>query len=99
LNQEELYDEIEQTKSFTEKHFGLSLSKFIVIFSIVLFSGIYVGSLLYGTNSIQVYIKLDEYKEYLKGQITSLKQQNANKQKEYFELKEIAAPDNINKDN
>lgn len=97
MNQDELYDEIDQSKSITERYFGLSLGKFIVAFCIVLFAGIYVGSLLYGTNSIQVYMKLDDYKDYLKGQIASLKQQNANKQKEYFELKEIAAPETINK--
>lgn len=96
MNKDELYDEIDQSKSITEKYFGLSIGKFIVAFCIVLFTGIYVGSLLYGTNSIQVYMKLDDYKDYLKTQITSLKQQNANKQKEYFELREITAPDNQN---
>jgi hypothetical protein len=91
LNQDELYDEIDQSQSITEKYFGLTLGKFIIAFCIVLFSGIYVGSLLYGTNSLQVYMKLDDYNDYLKSQIVTLKQQNANKQKEYFELKEITA--------
>ena len=91
MNQDELYDEIDNTQSVTEKYFGLSVGKFIVAFCIVLFSGIYIGSLLYGTNSLQVYMKLDDYNDYLKAQITTLKQQNANKQKEYFELKEITA--------
>ena len=91
MNQDELYDEIDSTQSITEKYFGLSIGKFIIAFCIVLFSGIYIGSLLYGTNSVQVYMKLDDYNDYLKVQITTLKQQNANKQKEYFELKEITA--------
>jgi hypothetical protein len=91
LNQDELYDEIDQSQSITEKYFGLTLGKFIIAFCIVLFSGIYIGSLLYGTNSLQVYMKLDDYNDYLKSQIVTLKQQNANKQKEYFELKEITA--------
>lgn len=91
MNQDELYDEIDRSQSITEKYFGLTFGKFIVAFCIVLFSGIYIGSLLYGTNSLQVYIKLDDYNDYLKSQIVTLKQQNANKQKEYFELKEITA--------
>ena len=91
MNQDELYDEIDKSQSITEKYFGLSLGKFIIAFCIVLFSGIYIGSLLYGTNSLQVYMKLEDYNGYLKAQIVTLKQQNANKQKEYFELKEITA--------
>jgi len=91
VNQDELYDEIDRSQSITEKYFGLSAGKFIIAFSIVLFSGIYIGSLLYGTNSLQVYMKLEDYNDYLKAQIVTLKQQNANKQKEYFELKEITA--------
>ena len=91
MNQDELYDEIDKSQSITEKYFGLSLGKFIIAFCIVLFSGIYIGSLLYGTNSLQVYMKLEDYNGYLKVQIVTLKQQNANKQKEYFELKEITA--------
>ena len=69
----------------------MSVGKFIIAFCIVLFSGMYIGSLLYGTNSLQVYMKLEDYNAYLKAQIVTLKQQNANKQKEYFELKEITA--------
>ena len=91
MNQDELYDEIDRSQSITEKYFGLSIGKFIIAFCIVLFSGIYIGSLLYGTNSLQVYMKLEDYNDYLKSQIVTLKQQNANKQKEYFELKEITA--------
>ena len=91
MNQDELYDEIDRSQSLTEKYFGLSVGKFIVALFIVLFTGVYIGSLLFGTNSLQVYIKLDDYNDYLKSQIMSLKQQNANKQKEYFELKEISA--------
>ena len=91
MNQDELYDEIDRSQSITEKYFGLSACKFIIAFCVVLFSGIYIGSLLYGTNSLQVYMKLEDYNDYLKAQIVTLKQQNANKQKEYFELKEITA--------
>ena len=76
MNQDELYDEIDKSQSITEKYFGLSLGKFIIAFCIVLFSGIYIGSLLYGTNSLQVYMKLEDYNGYLKAQIVTLKQQN-----------------------
>ena len=91
MNHDELYDDIDRSQSITEKYLGLTDGKFLIALCIVLFSGVYIGSLLYGTNSLMVLIKIDDYNDYLKGEIHTLKNQNAQKQREYFELKEISA--------
>lgn len=91
MQQEELFDEIEDSLSITEKYLGLSIGKFLFLFSIVLFMGIYIGILLYGTNSVEVLLKLEDYETFLQDETLRLKNENAMLQKEYFELKEISA--------
>ena len=91
MNTEELYEGIDDTQSLTEKYLGLSLTKFLVLLFIVLGFGIYLGILMYGTNSLEVLFGLQDYEEYLNTEIFRLKNENASLQKEYFELKEISA--------
>jgi len=91
MQNEELYTEIEDTQSLTQKYLGLSLLKFLFLFFVVLVLGIYVGILLYGTNSIEVLVGLEDYENYLQHEIIRLKSENAELQKQYFELKEISA--------
>ncbi|RLA73431.1 MAG: hypothetical protein DRG78_22580 [Epsilonproteobacteria bacterium] len=91
MQNEELYEEIEDTQSFTQKYLGLSLLKFFLLFIIVLALGVYVGIILYGTNSLEVFFGLEEYENYLQDEIIRLKSENAELQREYFELKEISA--------
>jgi len=91
VNQEELYEEIDNTQSITEKYLGLSLSKFLTLLLIVLAMGIYLGVLLYGTSSLEVLFGLQDYENYLQNEIIRLKDENAELQREYFELKEISA--------
>lgn len=91
MNNEELYAGIDDTQSVTQKYLGLSIAKFLILVSIVLSIGIYLGILLYGTNSLEVLFGLQDYEEYLKTEIYRLKDENAELQKEYFELKEISA--------
>ena len=88
---EELYEEIDNSQSFTEKYLGLSLWKFFGLFSIVLTLGIYLGILLFGTNSLEVLFGLQDYEDYLQTEISRLRNENADLQREYFELKEITA--------
>jgi len=90
MKEEELYEDIDD-ESFTQKYFGLSLSKFLFFVCIVLFFGVYIGLILYGTNSVEVLFELQDYQNYLDGEIKTLKTENAGLQKEYFELKEISA--------
>jgi len=91
MNNEELFDAIDDTQSITQKYLGLSLVKFLVLLLAVLAIGVYIGILLYGTNSIEIFLGLQDYEEYLKNEIHLLRDENAELQKEYFELKEISA--------
>ena len=91
MKNEELYEDIDNSQSFTQKYLGLSLAKFLVLFLIVLALGVYLGIILYGTNSLEVLFGLQDYENYLQNEITSLKNENAELQREYFELKEISA--------
>jgi len=90
MQKEELYEEIERD-GILQRYFGLSLSKFLFLFSVVVVLGMYVSMLLYGTNSLEVLFELQDYEDYLQTQIKELKVRNAELQREYFELKEISA--------
>jgi len=91
MKDEELFDEIDTSESITQKYLGLSLSKFFLLFFIVVALGVYLGVLLYGTNSLEVLLGLQDYESYLQEEVKELKLQNAELQREYFELKEISA--------
>ncbi|QOY52027.1 hypothetical protein [Candidatus Sulfurimonas baltica] len=91
MNNEELYEGIDDTQSITQRYLGLSVAKFLILALIVLCIGIYLGVLLYGTNSLEVLFGLQDYEEYLHSEIYRLKDENAELQREYFELKEISA--------
>ncbi|MCD6173889.1 MAG: hypothetical protein J7J96_08935 [Sulfurimonas sp.] len=91
MQNEELFEEIDNTQSITQEYFGLSLSKFFVFVLIVLAFGIYIGTILYGTNSLEILFGLEEYEIYLQDEVYRLKEENAELQREYFELKEISA--------
>jgi hypothetical protein len=91
MKEEELYEEIDDTQSITQTYLGLSLAKFLVLLLIVLTFGVYLGTILYGSNSLEVLFGLQEYETYLQDEIYRLKQENAQLQREYFELKEISA--------
>ena len=92
MQKQELYEEIDNSQSFTEKYLGLSLKKFLFLLFIVLTLGIYLGVLFYGNNSLEVLFGLQDYENFLESEIARLKSENASLQKEYFELKEISAP-------
>ena len=83
------YDDIEHHESFTERYLGLSPGKFLMALFAVLGLGIYIGVLLFGDNSLEILLGLEEYETYLQEQIETLKSDNAKLQKEYFELKEL----------
>ncbi|WP_324171909.1 hypothetical protein [Sulfurimonas sp.] len=91
MQNEELFEDIDSSQSTTEKYFGLSLAKFLFLFLIVIAVGVYIGILLYGTNSLEVLFELQDYENYLQSEVYRLKDENAELQREYFELKEISA--------
>jgi len=58
---------------------------------IIIILAVYVGLLLFGTNSAEVLYELRAQKRSLEERIRFLKEENARLQKEYFELKELEA--------
>jgi hypothetical protein len=88
---EELFDDIQTKGSITQEYLGLSFTKFLVLLTIVLIFGVYLGVILYGANSVEVLLGLQEYEIYLENEVHRLKEENAQLQREYFELKEISA--------
>ncbi|MCF6339879.1 MAG: hypothetical protein L3J10_03860 [Sulfurimonas sp.] len=91
MRNDELFEGIDDSQSITQQYLGLSLNKFLILLSLVLACGIYLGVLLYGTNSVEIYLGLQDYEESLKTEIHRLRDENAELQREYFELKEISA--------
>ncbi|MEA1918774.1 MAG: hypothetical protein U9N52_02955 [Campylobacterota bacterium] len=89
MQEDEFYDEIETNESFTERYLGLSLAKFILALLAVLALGIYIGVLLFGDNSLEILLGIEEYHNYLNEEVQNLKDANSQLQKEYFELKEL----------
>lgn len=85
----ELLDEIESENSLPKRYFGLSWQKMGFFALIVVLSGVYIGVILFGENSLQVLLNLEEYETFLKEEISTLKNENASLQKELFELKEL----------
>jgi hypothetical protein len=75
--------------SWPEVHLGLSWKKIIVIASLVIIIGVYLGNLFFGKNSVDALWRLLEYENSLATEVKQLKKENALMQKEYFELKEI----------
>lgn len=91
MDNEELYDKIDNSQSVTQKYLGISFAKFLLMFFMVIGFGIYLGMLLYGTNSLEVLFGLQDYETFLQSEVDRLKNENAELQREYFELKEISA--------
>jgi len=77
------------SQSVTERYLGLSLPRFLFFLLTIIFLGLYVNVLLFGDNSLEVLLQLEEYESYLHHEIENYKSENAALQKEYFELKEL----------
>jgi len=91
MQKEELFNDIESNQGVTEKYLGLSVGKFLLFFLIVTVFGVYIGILLYGTNSLDVLLDLQDYESYLQSEISRLKNENSELQRVYFELEGISA--------
>ena len=80
----------EQDKELDSGSFLLPL--FIAL--AVVMTALFVGEMLFGKNSLEVYLALEKDQKVLKKKIYHLKNQNATLQKEYFELKNIMPSEN-----
>ena len=83
---EDLFDDIKR-KSLSL--FGVSYQRLALLITIVVTLGIYLGFLLFGENSLEQYLKLQDEKSYYQQLVIDLKEHNAKLQKDYFELKEV----------
>ena len=79
-------DEFEVEKRGIDASFYL---KVIFLTLLVLFSGLYIGDVLFGKSSLETLLNLQEDKDTLTLKIKNLKNENAILQKEYFELYEL----------
>lgn len=91
MQKDELFEEIDTQQNVVQKYLGLSLKKFFLLVFVVIAFGVYLGVILYGTNSVEVLLNLQDYEAYLQNEVVRLKSENAELQREYFELKEISA--------
>jgi len=71
------------------KGFFSLLWRYLFFGVVVALVALYVGLLLFGTNSVQVLLELKAQMRSLERSIEFLKRENARLQKEYFELKEL----------
>jgi len=78
-----------RTLSLIERYFGFSTWKFFAAVFGVIVAAFYISKLLFGNASLEVLMRLDRYEQHLSAEIDRLKQQNAQLQKAYFELKEL----------
>lgn len=91
MDKKELYEDLGNGEGFMQRYFGISFVKFLLLLILVLGVGIYMGMLLYGTNSLEVLLSLQDYEEHLQQDIEKLRNENAQLQKDYFELKVLSA--------
>ena len=85
----EAQDEYVEKKPFDFRLFF----RFMFIALCVVCFGIYVGNIIFGKRSLDVMLSLQEQKVQLKCDVETLKKQNAQLQKAYFELKELEPGD------
>ena len=81
----EVLDEYVEKKPFD---FRLFFRFTFIAFCVICF-GIYVGNIIFGKRSLDVMLSLQDQRARLQEDIETLKAQNAQLQKAYFELKEL----------
>ncbi len=61
----------------------------LIVFGLLLVTGLYLGYLLFGSNSVEVLLRLQSQKKHLLQEAQVIEAQNAHLQKQIFELKEL----------
>jgi cell division protein FtsB len=78
-------DELVEVQEYKEDN---SLKLFFIIISVIL-AAYFIGETLFGKNSLEVYLSLQKEKENFKKSIDIIEHENADLQKQYFELKSL----------
>ncbi len=76
---------------------GFSFLQTLFLAGIVLAAAIFVGDMLFGKNSWQVLVSLKKQQRILDRKIDKISKENANLQKQYFELKSLMPEDDDRK--
>ncbi len=79
----------ELTDSLAKKRWWALVGKYLLFGILLVGLAVYVGLLLFGTNSVEVLYNLNIQEKSLQRKIEFLKKENARLQKKYFELKEL----------
>ena len=61
---------------------------FLIVLSVIL-AAIFIGETLFGKNSLEIYLSLQQDKKRFVQKIDKIQHENAALQKEYFELKSL----------
>lgn len=69
--------------------------RYLLVISAVIMAAIFVGQTLFGKNSLEVYLTLQENEAVLKDKIDNLQHENARLQKQYFELKSLLPKEEV----
>lgn len=72
----------------------IGFKKIIIAFGLIVFTGIYLGVILFGENSILALWHLKQEKQELTKEIDDTKNKNQELQKEYFLLKQLEPKNN-----
>lgn len=80
-------DEIVQRPPHNEEKRSSLAVFWLILLLAVLILGIYIGTLFFGTNSLEVLLELRKKENELSYRVERLRSDNAQLQKEYFELK------------
>ena len=65
------------------------VAKFLAAFFLIVAVGVYIGNILFGKDSLEVLIDIQNKEMSLRQEVQRLKEENEKLQKEYFELKEL----------
>ena len=85
----ELLEEFEDETLKKSSHEPSFYVKILALVVIIIGFGIYVGDMLFGKSSLDVFLNLQEVKQKYEIGVEKLKEENAILQKEYFELKDL----------
>ncbi|WP_197972079.1 phosphopyruvate hydratase [Nitrosophilus labii] len=72
-----------------KKYLVLYAVKVLAALVLIIAIGVYIGNLLFGKDSVEVLIEIQNKERALKREVQRLKEENARLQKEYFELKQL----------
>ncbi len=82
-------EELLDYKDFEKRKDGRFYIKAVFLVILVIMFGIYIGNMLFGDNSLEMLLNLQNTEKRLEKRTKDLKKENAKLQKKYFELKQL----------